>query len=1219
MSCCELENKTCYNSIDELLRNNSLITLCGEQLELSKKVVLDNLHNVGLIGSKGGTNITCAKNHDSGFQIITSRGIELKNIRLINCGTLYNSTSLLNYRDTRKFMKFICSLHITNSTDIAISNVSILNSNGTGLVMINSYGSITGCKFQENKVTDSQLGSGGGMYVEMNSPSENSTASYLKIYQCSFLHNNVASLPGKSSGYVECNDHSKSNTFGRGGGVAVFLTGSAMDNTIVVEDVYVTSNEAIWGGGMYVHVCNTATRNHILFRNVILRENKCELYGGGGIDIGFTLVNNLSTADNSVDFDNCTFQQNRAFFGGGVALYSSESDRKMNNSVTFSNCIWQENIAYYGSALDIAPQLIATPTNGDQPKITFKNVTVRSNTRHMSTYNEIHSKNILTRKRLGPGRGTFIVAGQTIMFEGTVEFSSNMGSAVYAVSSILEFAPGTNATFTNNSGLNGGAIALIGYSALKLTTSITVSMFNNSAALGGAIYHESFDKHDYLFSHNCFLQGRHNDSVLFQFEDNRAGHADGELTSNITEVVNGNDMYVITLLPCMEYCKSGEGSTPSEIFSCIGDFQFQDSCAVATSGAYFSYNVSEPLHIIPGKRTEIQFELLDDLDQIVDGIYHITTSTDSVYIDDVHTYTSGNLLALGGLPGTEGNITINKIVSREVILSVEVVLEECPPFFLYDPNQKVCSCAVTKESDYKNIHICNKSSFESELLHGYWVGYDNINRTAESFVYGICPPKYCFEGNESERFHMLPANSEVEDFVCGNTRAGILCGQCRSGYCAQYHTQTFECGSCDKCKNGVGWVLYVITELIPVTLIFLVIIMFDISFTSGYLNGFIFFSQIFDSVFSIGTGFVFFPISAYKLNEAILIIYKLFNFDILGNNHLSFCLWKEATTIQLMSFKFLTVAYAAILVIVTVFVTKRCASSRKFLCCTKPASMIHGLSAFLVMVYTQCTNISFQLLNYVWVKDLNGTARRVLFYQGGITLFSKEHAPFAVGAITCLSTLTLLPPLLLMSYPLCYRIAALLRLDNTRFSSFLGTIFPLSKLKPVFDSFQGCFKDNYRHFAGLYFVYRVGLLASVLTSEPVTTYAFTQIQLSLILTIHCICWPYVKRLHNIIDALFFLNCSLINVITIVNFYYGLDDSIHQSTIDVLAYIQLLFVYAPFVYLIAFTLYSILKLCSAKKRNSSQPDIEDEIMMERLELSEEKLDISNSYNKIVDTY
>ena len=55
-----------------------------------------------------------------------------------------------------------------------------------------------------------------------------------------------------------------------------------------------------------------------------------------------------------------------------------------------------------------------------------------------------------------------------------------------------------------------------------------------------------------------------------------------------------------------------------------------------------------------------------------------------------------------------------------------------------------------------------------------------------------------------------------------------------------YHSIYYDCHQ-DKDACNYGFVVYILAELLPVTIIFIIVIVFNISFTSGALNGFVFF------------------------------------------------------------------------------------------------------------------------------------------------------------------------------------------------------------------------------------------------------------------------------------------------------------------------------------------------------------------------------------------
>ena len=142
----------------------------------------------------------------------------------------------------------------------------------------------------------------------------------------------------------------------------------------------------------------------------------------------------------------------------------------------------------------------------------------------------------------------------------------------------------------------------------------------------------------------------------------------------------------------------------------------------------------------------------------------------------------------------------------------------------------------------------------------------------------------------------------------------------------------------------------------------------------------------------------------------------------------------------------------------------------------------------------------------------------------------------------------------------------------------LQPIYPAHKLKPLLDSFQGSFKDNFRFFAGIYFFYRwVAVITYAII--PFTSLFYTVVQALLIgiLVFHSVSQPYQKRWHNILDSLLFADLNLINGITILNYYWtrvdvGRESSLTTSRTAIMSSIQLVLIYLPL-------LYALLYACS----------------------------------------
>ena len=157
--------------------------------------------------------------------------------------------------------------------------------------------------------------------------------------------------------------------------------------------------------------------------------------------------------------------------------------------------------------------------------------------------------------------------------------------------------------------------------------------------------------------------------------------------------------------------------------------------------------------------------------------------------------------------------------------------------------------------------------------------------------------------------------------------------------------------------------------------------------------------------------------------------------------------------------------------------------------------------------------------------------------------------------------------------------------DNVNVIMFLSQKLSISNLKPLLDSIQGSFKDNLRFFAGLYFLYWWIIPFTHITANGFGIYySVLGGVLLFILTLHTICQPYIKRTHNIIDTLLFVNLILINSLLLFNYYnshtqWGIQEGVTVS----LAIIQLILIYLPViaagVYALTISLRKIAQLRS----------------------------------------
>ena len=89
----------------------------------------------------------------------------------------------------------------------------------------------------------------------------------------------------------------------------------------------------------------------------------------------------------------------------------------------------------------------------------------------------------------------------------------------------------------------------------------------------------------------------------------------------------------------------------------------------------------------------------------------------------------------------------------------------------------------------------------------------------------------------------------------------------------------------------------------------------------------------------------------------------------------------------------------------------------------------------------------------------------------------------------------------------------------------------IRKLPPLIDSFQGVFRDNYRMFAGLFFLWRFILTAIFIFSSTLSEFfLLTESTLLIMFVFHTLARPYKCHFHNIVDAVMLANMTLITLL-----------------------------------------------------------------------------------------
>ena len=1096
-----------------------------------------------------------------------SSNIELRDFNIDSCGVQINHEKLTNVIGNASK-----SIVFTNTTNVVLQGLVVANSNGYGLMISDCFGSVllNNIILENNKVIESELEYtyGGGGLVIVFMPYQKQQKTQYTISNCKFENNsaNIRKIHWDSD---------------RGGGMSLIFLHYSQNIYIKLENCYFSNNTGSLGGGLFSHCSDNSTNCH-------LAVYKTEFYGndattssiydgeekaGGGVQLGFSINPLQETSqevptNNSMSFNSVNFTANTAYDGGGASLFISSINRTLLlhqiNKIIFRDCAFVNNSGNGGSALEITPSYSEQQQSQFISQVLLIDCVFTDNV--PNPLNKIGQESTLFTYRI------------PVTLSGSTKFQNNKASAICASFALLIYQEYTSVEFSYNVGSEGGAILLTGESKMLVYDNTAFQFTNNTASYGGAICSLPSDI-SITYGDSCFLIPQEKDykNIIFRF------------AANMAHKQIGNDIFVSSLASCCKFCQSRsfKNVTPENIFSsqCIGNHTFvkieTPGSSIATSPLILNTSSSN-LKLAPGLPQKLNITQTDELGNNID-LFHITADAEVVtgLVSNVHVVTKKSLITIYGKTETHGTIVLKNNAPVVRKKQFDFSLSQCPPGFSLD-NENSCTCsAYNINHKYFEMPSCNKTYF-ALITHGFWVGYIG-NLSEDTLFTGACDADQCSYGGKSpvNGYNKIPTSIKTKDglqaIVCSQNRKGILCGSCIEGHSTFYHSPAFTCYNTTTAHCAYGIPLYIVSELLPVTIIFVIILVFNISLTSGALYSFVFYAQVLDFLYIDAFRTLF---EKTKAIRTIHIIYATFNLKFFYRENLSFCLISNINTMDVYMFQYGTILYAVMLVIATVLVLRL----HSCYCCVKlgnrfgrrniRGSIVDGLSAFLMLCYFQCSLITFYILTPVTLRGSGEIGNlTVPLLLGSSEYFGSGHLPYAIPAVLCLVVVMLPPPCILLLEPVATKLFSL-----QIWPEYVKQVYNKLRLKfmPFLDSFQACFKDKYRFFAGLYFAYRVliPLLYLVFRETVSTCYIAIEVLLFVLAFLHVLIQPYKIHWHNLLESAFFINLLFVNTITIFNYAATIwGDSDSSREVKVAVWIQVLTVFFPLVYIAVYTVVS----------------------------------------------
>ena len=1242
---------------------------------LNFSLTVADKHDIGFYGNNSLypliPMIKCGEN--VGLLFLNSSNIVLCDVQFLNCGAIRNSTSnkfTTSKSNATQFIAIKVALYIYNCTDVTMGRVQVLNSSqATGVIMYDTDGvvDIWSCTFAYNRVViseDNRTQVGGGGFtiefayckpgdstcnmMEYDSHYRRNRGSVYTFDNCTFSKN-VAHNPSSSGNYIMPSRANHDST-GRGGGLSLYFKGDAMNNSVDIIDSQFIANHALWGGGLRIEMSDSTINNLVTVSACNFIENHAifakngKYTGGGGIHIVLTVhylqKDDIDTSMRSkIQIMDSSFEHNQALEGGAICFAIARQNRAGADQLTeisVSNTTFEHNQARLGSAVMVLNFPLFN--DGLSSEVDF--------------YDCSFSNNVLqpTTEVLHPaGMAAIYVCEIRTSFLNSVTFYNNTGSALVIVGAQVNFN-GSTAIFSNNSGLDGGAIAILGIATILIGPNTDMMFVNNTAfRYGGAIYNRYISFEDLKSNADCFL--RYSEpfldpphwNVQFTFSGNKADQ-------------DGCSIFSTSVYPCL--WSDNSHVDISQVFRWNEQWMYENSRCdeISTEPIYFNQSSSDPITVYPGLAFHLPLKAWDDFERdVTDDVVYSATMLDSLNqepshvaeVDPGYSYIASNYIRITGEPGNNITLILQSEGSRTMNVRLNLTILKCPPGFIQ--NQRVqfdgtetksdaagkrfkCEC-LPENSQYRGHLKCSSKQLRSKMDIKYWYGpvktEKKSGKNTPVYLMGLRPFAYRATSQHSEftvRNKYLPKDlGEVEEFICGRVnRRGVLCGKCLESYAVAVNSLTYECilcnGTSTTTKEFVKHLFaYIALTYVPIIIVFIVIIVFDVKLASSAAAGCLLFAQTVSSGYFDVTAYNLFDTSGHgsapgpKVAQVIYTtVYGISNLESFAFLMHPFCLNKNFTTLHVLCLDYATAVFP-LMVIATIYLVYRCKS--KCNCCsrwrqkaaannlelssnsdsasslrvrsseqlsqhsTMPRNtLIHAFTAFLLLSYNKFSLASVGTIIIGELFDEAGVTRYHRVYLAGhLSLSDRDFLiPYGLIAIFVLIFIVLLPPLLLMG-PVHFMDWLA---DKPKFS-LIRKYWPSITIHIFLDTFQG-YKPNRRFFVGLYLLFRlIMFLTFSLSEQLLTQYAIQQITIFVFTILVSLLKPYTNEFYNYLDTLLFLNLGILNALAI----YTVEGSYSAGVFT----FQCVLVFLPLVYIIVYILWNALKKrkhCCCDKSSAS---------------------------------
>ena len=451
-----------------------------------------------------------------------------------------------------------------------------------------------------------------------------------------------------------------------------------------------------------------------------------------------------------------------------------------------------------------------------------------------------------------------------------------------------------------------------------------------------------------------------------------------------------------------------------------------------------------------------------------------------------------------------------------------------------------CRCG----DSLQGIVECNPITFRLKVLRCYCITYSELlNTTVVGYCLTTCPSP-----PTRSVIHIKNTN-DLDSRMCGGLhRQGQMCGRCEEGYAPPVYSYSLSCVECSDYKYN--WLKYITVAFLPLTLFYIVILVFRLNAFSGSINATIIVCQL----LTISMLLRFCQLTASDMPTASAVImqifmtlYSIWNLDFLRTVYKPFCLHPKLTTLQAFAMDYIVAVYPLVLIMLTYLCVMLHDRYRLVIWLWSPfhrclshfrkewyirRSLVDVFATFILLSYVKILDISFNILTPTALWSVNGTEVKesFLYIDGSVKYFQGSHLLFGVLAIGMVCVFNVLPLILLALYPSkCFQ-KCLNHCHGCQFQF----------LKVFMDTFQGGFKTepyDCRYFAAFYLFLRFVNLTTMGWTRTGIYFSFSGLLLGFASLTVALVRPWAVWWHNVLDSIVLASLCVLGVI-----FYTVDVS-----------------------------------------------------------------------------